>query len=144
LKIERHRRDPPPGVANVPPEFARLVRWLMAKTPDKRPASAAQVRDLLLPWATPAKTRGSIDAIAAADAPGLDAGLWDATPGEDLPLEMEAEESNPLVRLENGDASARAPAPPAEEHASRTGWLLAALLVGVMALMMCVALVRRL
>jgi serine/threonine protein kinase len=144
LKIERHRRDPLPGVANVPPEFARLVRWLMAKTPDKRPASAAQVRDLLRPWATPAKARGSIDALAAADAPGLDAGLWDATPGEDLPLEMEAEESNPLVRLENGDASASAPTPPAEERAPRTGWVLVALLVGAMALMMCVALVRRL
>jgi serine/threonine protein kinase len=141
-KIHRHRHDRPPGVANVPPEFARLVRWLMAKTPDKRPASAAQVRELLLPWATPAKPRGSVDAVAAADTPGLDPGLWDATPGEDLPSEIGEAESAPFARLENGADSDTAP--PVEEHSTRTGWLLAALLVGVMALMMCVALVRRL
>ena len=86
LKVRRHRLDPPPGIANVPPDFAHLIQSLMAKSPAERPASAQAVRDVLLPWATPAKPRGSVDSIAMADSPGLDADLWDATPGEEVPM----------------------------------------------------------
>ena len=83
-KFRRHRDDPPPPLPNVPPEFAELVHRLMAKSPVERPASAEEAREQLLQWATAPQARGPVDALAAADTPGLDAGLWDATPGEEL------------------------------------------------------------
>jgi serine/threonine protein kinase len=53
-KIQRHRTEEPTPVPqlnpNVPPAFIRVVRKLMAKKPDQRPASAAAVREELLPW----------------------------------------------------------------------------------------------
>jgi eukaryotic-like serine/threonine-protein kinase len=54
-KIQHHRSDDPEPVptfnANVPPAFIGLMRKLMAKNPDKRPASATAVREELLTWA---------------------------------------------------------------------------------------------
>jgi eukaryotic-like serine/threonine-protein kinase len=54
-KIQHHRSDDPEPVptfnTNVPPAFIGLMRRLMAKNPDKRPASAAAVREELLTWA---------------------------------------------------------------------------------------------
>lgn len=53
-KIQRHRDEDPEPVpnfnTNVPPAFIGLMRKLMAKNPDKRPASAAAVREELLTW----------------------------------------------------------------------------------------------
>jgi serine/threonine protein kinase len=54
-KIQKHRTEDPEPVPqfnpNVPPAFIGLLRRLMAKNPDKRPASAAAVREELLTWA---------------------------------------------------------------------------------------------
>jgi serine/threonine protein kinase len=152
-KLRRHRTEPPPRVPAVPPAFARLVRRLMAKSPADRPKSAAAVRELLLPWATPAKPVAAVDALAAADAPGLDAGLWDVPPGEDLP--PAAGESESFALLDQwtdssavafewdavSDPGARARARAAS---TRTGWLLVGLLVGLMGLVLLVAVARRL
>src|SRR5204863_5392022 len=56
-KIRRHRRDPPPPLAElnplVPAGFAAVVQPLLAKRPEERPASAAVVRQQLLAWADP-------------------------------------------------------------------------------------------
>ena len=143
-KVRRHRLDPPPEVASVPPGFAELVKSLMAKTPEARPASAARVRELLLPWATEAKPRVTIDAVAAADAPGLDAGLWEATPGDELPVAEEyIAQPNPFARLDEGDGPGDglefAPVP-----SNRPAWLFVAVLLGLMGLVLLVGLVRRL
>jgi eukaryotic-like serine/threonine-protein kinase len=140
-KVRRHRDDPPPGVANVPPQFARLVQRLMGKTPAERPASASAVRDLLLPWASGAKVHSSVDAVTAADAPGLDAELWDAAPGDALPPEVSPRsEENPFVfELEDEPEEAAA-----EPGGHRNAWLLAALLGGLMGLILFVAVLRRL
>ena len=83
-KMRRHRDDAPPPIPGVPPRFERIVHRLMAKAPADRPASAAAARDVLLPWATAAKPPVLVNVLAAVDAPGLDPGLWDATPGEEL------------------------------------------------------------
>ena len=91
-KIQRHRDDPPPALAHVPPDFARIVHSLMAKEQHARPATAAEARDLLLKWATAQAPRSLVDAVTLADAPGEDAGLWAAAPGEDIPLEEIPEE----------------------------------------------------
>jgi serine/threonine protein kinase len=53
-KIQKHRTEDPVPVpqfnTNVPPTFIGLLRRLMSKNPDKRPASAAAVREELLTW----------------------------------------------------------------------------------------------
>ena len=149
-KVRRHRHDPVPAVPKVPPEFEQLVRRLMAKAPTNRPASATEVRELLLPWATAAHARSGVDAVTAADAPGLDAGLWDAAPGDELAPDATEPESNPFARLEDDSDSTDREEREGEEveivpsGATRTGWLLAALLVGVMGLVFLVAVLRRL
>jgi serine/threonine protein kinase len=150
-KVRRHRSDAPPDMPNVPPDFARIVFGLMAKSPAQRPASAARVRELLLPWATGAKSLTYVDALTAADAPGLDAGLWDATPGEELPPEENEPESISLARLDESDsAEVEEPQEPEwePEHAppipNRLGWLLVGLLFGAMGFVMLVAVLRRL
>src|SRR5262249_10714126 len=55
-KILRHRSDEPPPVhqfnPDVPPGFIGLLRRMMAKQPDQRIASAAELRAELLRWAT--------------------------------------------------------------------------------------------
>lgn len=56
-KIRWHRsQTAPPAVQvnpSIPAELSALVQHLMAKRPDDRPASAAEVARLLLPWADP-------------------------------------------------------------------------------------------
>jgi serine/threonine protein kinase len=151
LKVRRHRLDPPPDMPHVQPEFARLVQQLMAKTPAGRPASATAVRELLLPWASAAKARGSVDSIAVADAPGLDAELWDATPGEELPpAEEERSEAEPVaphvgeVFVETQEPEFLDEEPLEQASGQRAAWYLAGLLLGLMGLMVFVALLRRL
>jgi serine/threonine protein kinase len=147
-KIRRHRSDVPPGLPEVPAEFARLVHRLMAKDPAERPPSAAAVRTVLLRWATAAVPLSAVDPLAVADAPGLDSGLWDATPGDEL--STPANESRSLVWLNPGSA-----APGAEPGAgaaggerspgtNRAGWLLVGLLLSLMGVVMLVAVLRRL
>jgi serine/threonine protein kinase len=55
-KVRCHRYEEPPLLTEltprVPAAFADLVARMMAKLVEKRPATAAQVRDLLLPWTT--------------------------------------------------------------------------------------------
>jgi serine/threonine protein kinase len=56
-KIKRHRREPVRPIQElnplIAPEFAAVVHSLLAKQPDDRPQSAAQLRQLLLPFADP-------------------------------------------------------------------------------------------
>ena len=84
-KIARHRSDWPPALEQVPPAFARIVHTLMAKSPHMRYESATVVQGLLTKWVTAPQTRAPVDALAQADAPGRDTGLWELVPGEDLP-----------------------------------------------------------
>lgn len=59
-KMRWHRTDAPPplGTFNpgIPAEFARLVDWLMAKSPGKRPPSAEAIAKELAKWADPPAT----------------------------------------------------------------------------------------
>jgi len=55
-KIQRHRSEEPVGITqlnlSVPPALVGLVRKMMAKSPQQRFASAAEVREALLTWAS--------------------------------------------------------------------------------------------
>jgi serine/threonine protein kinase len=55
-KIQRHREEDPVPVpqlnAAVPPAFIGLLRKMMAKDPEQRFATAAEVQERLLPWAS--------------------------------------------------------------------------------------------
>jgi eukaryotic-like serine/threonine-protein kinase len=143
-KVKRHRNDPPPGVANVPPGLAHLVKWLMAKEPAERPGSAIRVRDLLRQWATPAGAPAPINLVAAADSAALDAELWDATPGEELPFgEPLAEEPIDLPDEDAGlpDMKLRRRAP---TRGIPTWLVLAALGVGLTGFVVLALVLRRL
>jgi serine/threonine protein kinase len=54
-KIQRHRHEEPPPIpqfnTTVPPAFIGLLRKMMAKNPQQRIATAAEVRKRLLEWA---------------------------------------------------------------------------------------------
>jgi eukaryotic-like serine/threonine-protein kinase len=143
-KIKRHRNDPPPGVANVPPGLAHLVKWLMAKAPADRPGSAVRVRELLLTWATPPVAPAPVNLVAEADAAVLDAGLWESTPGEELPFADPVTEANPFALPDEANgaiekarrATAAGPIP--------TWLLLAVLLIGLAGLVVLAVVFRRL
>jgi serine/threonine protein kinase len=127
LKVRRHRHDPIPRVEDVPKEFARFVERLMAKSPEDRPASAGIVREWLLPYATASEQGSSADVLAAADAPGLDAGLWDAAPGEALPEAEVFPGSNPFAKMDDSgtdEVRERYSAPAASSLALIIGGLL--------------------
>jgi serine/threonine protein kinase len=153
-KLLRHRSDPPPDIPDVPVEFVRIIYRLMAKSPEERPASAARVRELLLPWATAARALTHVDALTAADAPGLDSGLWDAAPGDELPPIVSEPEANPFAQLEEDSGSAvvkrkRDPKPIRKAKgpvpdSNRLGWVLVALLTGVLGLVVLITALRRL
>ena len=81
-----------------------------------------------------------MDAVTAADAPGLDAGLWDAAPGEELPPETEERSAAEPPVFELDDE----PGVTTEPGSHRAAWLLAGLLVGLMGLIFAVAVLRRL
>jgi serine/threonine protein kinase len=144
-KVLRHRDDPIPTIPTGPPEFAALVKSLMAKKPAGRPASAARVRELLLPWATAARGGAAIDALAAADEPGIDSVLWEAAPGDELPVADFAEpESNPFARLEDSDSASESEVEEFGQGNPTVAWLLLGLLVCTMGLIILVAAIRRL
>ena len=56
-KLIKHITEPPPSLVSIrpeiPPQLNALVHWLMAKRPEDRPQSAAQVAMALLPFALP-------------------------------------------------------------------------------------------
>lgn len=90
-KMQWHQLEEPPPIESlnpaVPPEFIRLVMWLMAKRPADRPADAETVRRLLLPWidGTPVAIEGvtgvtEAAALAEFDHRSGDSSLWDLTP----------------------------------------------------------------
>ncbi len=109
-KIRRHRTDPPPPVTGVPPGLAHLVKWLMAKRPEERPSSAVRVRELLREWATPPAAPAPVNVVAAADAAVLDPGLWDTSPGDELPIADPISEANPFALPDDPGGARRAPA----------------------------------
>lgn len=105
-KIRRHRTDPPPPVPNVPPEFEKLIHRFMAKDPNVRP-NATEAEALLRAWASVPMAHPVGDPLAEADAPGTDAGLWESTPGDELPtLAPEGEDANPFARVDDSGSAA--------------------------------------
>jgi serine/threonine protein kinase len=146
-KIRRHRTDPPPPVPNVPPAFERLVHRFMAKDPAARP-NALQAEALLREWARVPQAHAVADPLAAADAPGLDPGLWESTPGDELPtIPPDAADANPSAQLDDSD-SAPVLLAPADESAPGRGAHLAlwagALAAGALLLLVLVLVARRL
>lgn len=110
IRWQRAEAAPPLEQFNpaVPPEILELVRALMAKDPDDRPASAEDVCAALVPWAAEVLSRSAgepgvhttRETVAAVDAPGSDPELWDAEP---VALEADTEpESKPWVLVAAG------------------------------------------
>jgi eukaryotic-like serine/threonine-protein kinase len=141
-KMRRHRDDPPPGVANVPSGLAHLVKWLMAKSPDDRPGSAVRVRDMLRAWAAPPNAPAPLNVVAAADAVALDASLWDATPGDEIPLAELVADGNPFAVPDDVN-TARDRARTFAARGLMPTWLLLALLGGGLVGLMVLAVVLR-
>ncbi len=110
-KVLRHRNDPPPVVAGVPPGMAHLVKWLMAKTPAERPKTAARVREMLREWAAAPAAVGPV----ATGPTAIDPALWEmelddiplALPLSDDALELPVAEAD-----EAGSSNLRHAAPP--------------------------------
>lgn len=143
-KIRRHRADPPPSLPHVPSKFASLVAQLMAKSSEKRPGSASEVRELLQPWVTGSHVGGAVDPLAVADAPGKDVELWEATPGEELPHSNSQADSNPFASLDDASGTeverARNPA----LRWDLVGWFFLAVLVVILCGLVFLAITGRL
>jgi serine/threonine protein kinase len=82
-KIRRQRSLKPVALSElneaVPKKFAKLVERMMAKDPAARPATAAEARELLLPFATAPltlPTRSVRDTVGAIDNPTANPELW--------------------------------------------------------------------
>jgi serine/threonine protein kinase len=82
-KIHRQRNIPPPPLEDlnpqIPPRMSRLVERLLAKNPEDRLATALEVRDRLLPLATPlpgSAKRTVHDALVEVDNPDANPSLW--------------------------------------------------------------------
>jgi hypothetical protein len=116
------------------------VKWLMAKAPAERPSSAVRVRELLQTWATPPNAPAPINLVAEADTAMLDPGLWDTTPGEELPVAAPASEANPLALPKEASAEKARQAAPA--GLIPTWLLLALLLVGLTGLVVLAVVFR--
>jgi serine/threonine protein kinase len=118
-KIRRHRKEVPPALQElnplIPADFAAIVHPLLAKRPEDRPQSAAELRQQLLAWADPlpvvsatppaAPDSGRVIATLEADlkATGEPASKWDfVVPGE--PAKPSADESGPTWWTELGRA----------------------------------------
>lgn len=111
-KVQRHRNDPPPTVPGVPPGLAHLVRWLMAKAPAERPATAVRVREMLREWATAAAAPRPVNVVAEADAAVTDASLWETTL-DDIPMALPVSDVVPLELPEAEEPEELPPDPPA-------------------------------
>jgi eukaryotic-like serine/threonine-protein kinase len=89
-KMQRHRTEAPPPLAElnplVPAEFARLVESLMDKRIWRRPLTADAVRQSLLPWADPEGEAAAPEpslgqAVAEAEAEhAASASVWERMP----------------------------------------------------------------
>jgi len=142
-KIRRHRTDPPPPLPGVPPEFERLLHRFMAKDPDARP-TATQAEALLRKWADVPMAQPVGDPLAAADAPGLDAGLWESTPGDELPtLAPEGADANPFARVDESGSAAIVLADAPERTPNVLGWF-GALAACALVVLVLVLVARRL
>jgi serine/threonine protein kinase len=132
-KIMRHHTDEPVPVeqlnAAVPAAFAELLRKMMAKRPEQRFASAAELREELLRWASdepvlpPDRAGDSAyhDAVAAFDTDNAWAPLpLDVLPATPLPTRL-ASRGPVVLSLSQPD-----PMPPPDEHPS---WVVYAVLV---------------
>ena len=109
-----HRTETPPAVDSlnpaVPADFARLIERLMAKKPADRPASAEEVRALVVPWAGETAAAAPVEAphtaneaMAEIDTRTYAPVLWDAVPAveaalpeEQLPFGEEEPEMSPV------------------------------------------------
>jgi len=84
-KMLRHRDEPPPAIEqlrdHLPPTLCQLLPRLLAKKPEQRPASAAEVADALTPLAEDARY-ARLEALAA-PGPISSGDLTD--PGQELP-----------------------------------------------------------
>lgn len=92
-KMQWHRTEspPPPHTINpaLPPAFSLIVQSCMAKKPADRPTSAAELRDLLLPWAGEVRAPApgphtDREVVSVVDSRQLDPALWDAVPVAEL------------------------------------------------------------
>lgn len=92
-KMQWHRTEPapPPHTINpaLPPAFSLIIQSCMAKNPADRPASAAELRSLLLPWAGEVRTsvagpHTDREVVSVVDTRQLDPSLWDAVPVAEL------------------------------------------------------------
>lgn len=141
-KIHRHRTDPPPPVPDVPAKFEKLIHRFMAKDPDARP-TAAEAEALLREWASVPMAQPVGDPLALADAPGTDAGLWESTPGDELPtLAAEGGDANPFARVDDSGSAAVVLAEP-PQRAPVLLWL-GALAACALLLLVLVLVARRL
>jgi serine/threonine protein kinase len=131
-KVRRHRRDPVPLVAGAPPEFARFVRQLMAKSPAERPPSAGAARSELARWATPPGRPAAAPVPAwelVEELPGADGGSGES-------------DENPFTRLDDGDAGGGGAA--ARWQSGGLAWALGALALIAALAALLVAMVRQL
>lgn len=141
-KIRRQRHVPPPPLEDmnpaVPHRLNRLVERLMAKNPEDRPASALEVREKLLPFATPvASSRVSVhDLVEEVDRPELHPELWREEGEAELSLESLAAEPA-------GPVSGSPLEQPEPVHSLPVRWVVAgAVVVALMVLLIVVVLVR--
>lgn len=148
-KLHRHRHDPPPPVPNVPPAVERFVHALLAKRPDERP-TAAEAEARLRGWAAAPHAHPAGHTVVELDAPGADAALWDAAPGDELPAAGAADGSALSLgpyELPDGSGSEPVEVPDDGPAAPRPGLWLAALASGTIcaaALVLLVVVLRRL
>ncbi|MBD0843498.1 serine/threonine-protein kinase [Streptomyces sp. TRM68416] len=103
--VVRHIADAPVPLDRLrddaPAELCELVNRLLAKSPEDRPADAAEVREILAPWAEQA-----VPKAARAGAPGAGSATARPPRGDaDLPASPPPEEEDAL-------APPQAPAPP--------------------------------
>lgn len=115
-KMRWHRNEPPPSVCtlnpSVPPEFAALIESLLAKRPEDRPASAADVQAKLKRWVPAAPTprivaASEAETVVAFDSPDYDPSLWEAPNPVQVAEVLEEKPAAPLLSLDDESAPGR-------------------------------------
>jgi eukaryotic-like serine/threonine-protein kinase len=99
-KLLKHHLEAPPCVRTLRPEvpggIARLVRRLMAKSPEGRPQTPLEVSDLLASMLVSKSRKPAVVPLAIPVIPAVPERPTDPEPSEDIP----AEETLPEVTLE--------------------------------------------
>jgi eukaryotic-like serine/threonine-protein kinase len=99
-KLLKHHLEAPPCVRTLRPEvpggIARLVRRLMAKSPEGRPQTPLEVSDLLASMLVSQSRKPAVVPLAIPVIPAVPERPTDPEPSEDIP----AEETLPEVTLE--------------------------------------------